>query len=97
MPFSSLVRANFETGSCVIFEHGSRHFQACFLTLFEPASCHFRAQFEHSSSTLRCSRPISFAEGSEGPNKASALEATSQFTPISSFSGSEIHVGSNWL
>ena len=51
---------------------------------------------------LRCSRLISFAEGSEEGTrdegkKETALEATCKFMPISSFSDSVIHVGSNWL
>ena len=51
--------------------------------------------------SLRCSQLISFPSRvqrkrtrGEG-NKAAALDATCQFMPISSLSGSGIHVGTN--
>ena len=84
VPFSSLVFAIFEPSFC--------HLRAWFVPLsspvcaiFEPASCHFRACFVPYPSivhaSIRCSRLISFTEGSEEEtcgegNKEASLEAT---------------------
>ena len=83
MPFSSLVRA--------IFEPGSRHFRVSFVSF---------SSIVHAR--LRWNRLTSFAEGSEegargDGKKEVSFEATCKLMPISSPSGSEIHVGANWL
>ena len=100
VPFSSLVRAIFKPALYPI-RAWFVPFSSLVGAIFEPALYPFRAWFMPFA-RLRCSCLTSFAEGSEKGtrgegNKEASLEATCKFMPISSLSGSGIHVGSNWL